>query len=169
MPHASREAMTRNKPDDMPWLINGALTSMTFRRLAHAEGRYRTSLAEAKSRGYPTPPTSDPTSQTTERDTRADAAWVPALNRSDMEGAPHCGAPSTFPDVKKPFEEQLINSAPPLRGTHAKTPLPVDKPSPDAQNPAPESKPHSGSTPSTRVEQPDRVGGTGLEPVTSCV
>jgi len=68
MPHASREAMTRNKPDDMPWLINGALTSMTFRRLAHAEGRYRTSLAEAKSRGYPTPPTSDPTSQTTERD-----------------------------------------------------------------------------------------------------
>ena len=86
--------MTRNKPDDMPWLINGALTSMTFRRLAHAEGRYQTSLAEAKSRGYPTPPTSDPTSQTTERDTRADAAWVPALNRSDMEGAPPLWRPS---------------------------------------------------------------------------
>jgi hypothetical protein len=63
-----------NKPDDMPWLINGALASMTFRRLAHAEGRYQTSLAEAKSRGYLTPPTCDPTGQMTERDTRADAA-----------------------------------------------------------------------------------------------
>ena len=63
-----------NKPDDMPWLINGALASMTFRRLAHAEGRYETSLAEAKTRGYLTPPTCDPTSQTAGRDTRADAA-----------------------------------------------------------------------------------------------
>jgi hypothetical protein len=47
---------------------------MTFRRPAHAEGHYQTSLAEAKSRGYLTPPTRDPALETTENDARADAA-----------------------------------------------------------------------------------------------
>ena len=49
-----------NRPDDMPWLISGVLVSKTLSRLAHAEGHYHTSLAEASKHGFLTPPTSEP-------------------------------------------------------------------------------------------------------------